>query len=190
MSGKGARDYAEDYTKPELRERLKEEIKASDRGGAAGKWSARKSQLLAHEYEKAGGGYRHEGEPTPAQEHLKQWSEQDWQTSDGGDEARGDDGTRRYLPRVAWELLSQSERAATDERKRHSDEQFVENTEAAREARTAAELLDLRAVVAARAVREMDSVSALERARRAETEHGSGRKTVLEAIERRRRRLG
>ena len=45
------------YMDPELRERLKEEIKASDKGGEPGQWSARKSQLLVKEYEKAG-GYR------------------------------------------------------------------------------------------------------------------------------------
>ena len=46
----------EQYTDPELRERIKEEIKASDKGGKKGQWSARKSRLLAREYEKRGGG--------------------------------------------------------------------------------------------------------------------------------------
>ena len=32
--------------------------KAGTRGGKAGQWSARKAQLLASEYKKAGGGYR------------------------------------------------------------------------------------------------------------------------------------
>ena len=50
MSGKTAEDYADDYTEPELRARLKEEIKAGDRGGRPGQWSARKSQLLTSEY--------------------------------------------------------------------------------------------------------------------------------------------
>jgi hypothetical protein len=31
------------YTDPELRERIKEEIKDSDKGGKKGQWSARKS---------------------------------------------------------------------------------------------------------------------------------------------------
>ena len=68
---KGAEDYAKDYTHPELRERLKEEIKAGDRGGAPGKWSARKSQLLTQEYEKQGGGYRHPDQRTDAQRSLE-----------------------------------------------------------------------------------------------------------------------
>ncbi len=49
---------AGNYTKPELRKRLFNKIKAGSRGGKAGQWSARKAQLLALEYKKAGGGYR------------------------------------------------------------------------------------------------------------------------------------
>ena len=64
--GKTAKDYERDYTDPELRERLKEEIEASTKGGRPGTWSARKSQLLTLEYERHGGGYRHPGEKTDA----------------------------------------------------------------------------------------------------------------------------
>ncbi len=53
-------DYDEKYTEPELRRKLKEEIRASDKGGKKGQWSARKSQLLVHEYEKHSGGYKGE----------------------------------------------------------------------------------------------------------------------------------
>ena len=49
---------AGNYTKPEMRKRLFNKIMAGTRGGPAGKWSARKAQLLAMEYKKAGGGYR------------------------------------------------------------------------------------------------------------------------------------
>ena len=48
---------AGNYTKPEMRKRLFKKILAGTRGGPAGKWSARKAQLLAMEYKKAGGGY-------------------------------------------------------------------------------------------------------------------------------------
>ncbi|SDY77625.1 hypothetical protein SAMN05660209_03686 [Geodermatophilus africanus] len=186
MSGKSAEDYAEDYTDPELRARLKEEIKAGDRGGRPGQWSARKSQLLTHEYEAHGGGYRHEGERTAAQRHLEEWTEQEWHTADGGDRARGADGTSRYLPDAAWQLLSDAEKRATDSRKRHGEEQHVANTDAAKEARKAAELLDVDAAEARRRVSAMSGDSQLDRAERAERELGRGRKTVLEAIERRR----
>lgn len=46
------------YTKPTMRKRLFEKIKASTKGGDAGEWSARKAQLLAKEYKAAGGGYK------------------------------------------------------------------------------------------------------------------------------------
>ena len=49
---------AGNYTKPALRKRLFQKIKAGSKGGSAGQWSARKAQLLASEYKKAGGGYR------------------------------------------------------------------------------------------------------------------------------------
>ena len=49
---------AGNYTKPELRKRLFNKIKAGSRGGKPGQWSARKAQLLALEYKKAGGGYK------------------------------------------------------------------------------------------------------------------------------------
>lgn len=49
---------AGNYTKPELRKRLFNKIKAGSKGGDPGEWSARKAQLLANEYKKAGGGYK------------------------------------------------------------------------------------------------------------------------------------
>jgi len=49
---------AGNYTKPTMRERLFEKIKAGDKGGKPGQWSARKAQMLAREYKAKGGGYR------------------------------------------------------------------------------------------------------------------------------------
>lgn len=49
---------AGNYTKPSMRKRLFNEIKAGTKGGKAGQWSARKAQLLAVKYKKAGGGYK------------------------------------------------------------------------------------------------------------------------------------
>jgi hypothetical protein len=46
------------YTKPTLRKQIFERIKAGSKGGSPGQWSARKAQLLAVEYKKAGGGYK------------------------------------------------------------------------------------------------------------------------------------
>lgn len=55
--GKSKVNSANNYTKPGMRKRLFEKIKAGSKGGKPGQWSARKAQFLATEYEKAGGGY-------------------------------------------------------------------------------------------------------------------------------------
>lgn len=49
---------AGNYTKPALRKRLFNEIKAGGKGGRPGQWSARKAQMLAKRYKEAGGGYK------------------------------------------------------------------------------------------------------------------------------------
>tara|TARA_R110001632_G_scaffold35454_1_gene89376 strand:- start:281 stop:475 length:195 start_codon:yes stop_codon:yes gene_type:complete len=49
---------AGNYTKPTLRKRLFNRVKAGTKGGKAGQWSARKAQLLAKLYKAAGGGYK------------------------------------------------------------------------------------------------------------------------------------
>ena len=46
------------YTKPGMRKALFERIKAGDKGGRPGQWSARKAQMLASEYKAKGGKYR------------------------------------------------------------------------------------------------------------------------------------
>ena len=49
---------AGNYTQPSMRKRLFNRIKAGSKGGRPGQWSARKAQMLAAAYKKAGGGYR------------------------------------------------------------------------------------------------------------------------------------
>jgi len=49
---------AGNYTKPTMRKRLFNKIKAGTKGGNAGQWSARKAQMLAKEYKAKGGGYK------------------------------------------------------------------------------------------------------------------------------------
>lgn len=135
MSGQ---DYSQKYTHPELRQRLKEEIKASDKGGEPGQWSARKAQLLKQEYEKQGGGYL--GGKDEEQRHLSEWSNEEWQTKDGETNARDPETgeTKRYLPKEAWEKMSREEAEATDRKKRQASQegqQYVENTGSAKSAR-------------------------------------------------------
>ena len=50
---------AGNYTKPKMLKRLYNNIlRVATHGMAAGKWSARKAQILAKEYKKKGGGYK------------------------------------------------------------------------------------------------------------------------------------
>ena len=55
----GKVNAAGNYTKPSLRKRIVSQVKAAaTHGTGAGKWSARKAQLVAKKYKAAGGGYR------------------------------------------------------------------------------------------------------------------------------------
>ena len=59
MAKKSQVNKAGNYTKPEMRKSLYQQIKAqATHGTKAGQWSARKAQLLAKKYKEKGGGYR------------------------------------------------------------------------------------------------------------------------------------
>lgn len=189
MSG---RQGSEKYTHPELRERLKEEIEASGKGGEPGQWSARKAQLLKQEYEKQGGGYLRGKDEE--QRSLSEWSNEEWQTRDGEADARNPQTseTRRYLPKEAWEKLSREEAEATDRKKREaskSGQQFVDNTGSAREARKrplAPPLPDYDELSVGEVERKAKGLSdeEVERVREYERRHRA-RKTLLESLDRR-----
>ena len=122
------------YTKPELREKIKNRIMAGSKGGKPGQWSARKAQLLAIEYRKAGGGYR--GGKRKTQRSLSKWTREKWTTSDGKP-ANRPGGMRRYLPAKAWAKLTPAQKRATNAKKikgSRSGRQFVPNTEKAKKA--------------------------------------------------------
>ena len=135
-ASKSAGRKAEDkYTDPDLREHIKQDVMAGDKGGNPGQWSARKAQMVAHEYEAEGGGYK--GGRDDTQKSLKDWGEEHWTTKDG-EPAKQDDGMHRYLPQKAWDDLSPAEKSATDKKKLKGSkegEQFVANTSAAKSAR-------------------------------------------------------
>ena len=48
---------AGNYTQPTKRKRIVASVKAGSKGDRPGQWSARKAQLVASRYKKAGGGY-------------------------------------------------------------------------------------------------------------------------------------
>jgi len=107
------------YTDTALRERIKKRVMAGTKGGKAGQWSARKAQLVAQEYEKAGGGYT--GGKTKAQKSLSKWTGEEWGTRSGKPSTQGPKATgERYLPKAAREALSPQEYAATTRAKREA----------------------------------------------------------------------
>lgn len=115
------------YTKPSLRQRIKNRIMAGTKGGNAGEWSARKAQLLAQEYKKAGGGYS--GKKTEGQKSLSKWTKEKWGTKSGKPSTQGPKATgERYLPLKALKSLSEKEYASTTRAKREGmkkGKQFV-----------------------------------------------------------------
>lgn len=105
------------YTNSSMRERIKNRIMAGSKGGKPGQWSARKAQLLAQEYKKAGGGYS--GSKTKAQKSLSKWTKEKWGTKSGKPSTQGPKATgERYLPKKARQALSAKEYAATSKAKR------------------------------------------------------------------------
>lgn len=134
-------DRQNTYTRPRLRTQLKDELKASDKGAPKGRWSARKSQLLALEYEKQGGRFK--GPKTRSQRSLDQWTAQEWQTVKGSARAREAGKMHRYLPRQVWEMLSAREREQAERTKLGTDakgQQFAHWPRAVEKAMTAAGL--------------------------------------------------
>lgn len=182
-------NYEEKYTDPDLREKIKEEIKASDRGGKQGQWSARKSQLLTQEYEKRGGGYK--GEKDQSQKNLEQWTDEEWQTKEGDAEARQDDGeTKRYLPKRAWQNMSEEEKEETEQKKREGSkkgQQYVSNTEEAKEARKNAKEVPINGyddLSVGEVVKKIKGLSRDEiKAVRSYEKNNKNRKTLLERID-------
>ncbi len=105
------------YTKPGLRDSIKKRVLAGSKGGRPGQWSARKAQLVAQEYKKAGGGYT--GSKSKKQKSLSKWTKEEWGTKSGKPSTQGSKATgERYLPKKARQSLSKKEYAATSAKKR------------------------------------------------------------------------
>jgi hypothetical protein len=162
-------------TRPELRERSRRRSRPAPAAGRAGQWSARKSQLLVSEYEKAGGGYKHPGEQTESQKHLSEWTDEGWRHEDGGE---------RYLPDKAWKDLSPEEKRETERRKQaatKSGKQHSRNPDSAKAARKAAALDELTVAEAGKRVAKMSPAEA--KAALQHEREGKGRKTLIERLE-------
>lgn len=96
--------------------------------------------MMAKEYKKRGGDYNTPKESKDdSQKNLDNWGKEEWQTKEGSGQAKKGDGSRkRYLPKKAWEQMSEKEKKETDEKKQEEggkDKQFVSNTSEAKNAR-------------------------------------------------------
>ncbi len=115
------------YTKPALREKLKKQLLASNKGGKSGQWSARKSQMLAVLYEKAGGGYT--GKKSKAAKSLDTWTKQKWRTKSGKPSLKTGE---RYFPEKVIKSMDSDQYAYETRKKRASlkkGEQFADWSE-------------------------------------------------------------
>lgn len=101
-------------TKPKLWEQVKREVTRGSKGGAPGKWSARKAQLSVALYKSRGGSYRGKKSPTNS---LTKWSREKWGYVSGAKASRSRSG--RYLPLVVRKNLSASAKR-TENRKKGS----------------------------------------------------------------------
>lgn len=105
---------------------------SGSKGGKPGQWSARKAQLLAQAYKKAGGGYL--GSKTTAQKSLSKWTKEKWGTKSGKPSIQGPKATgERYLPAKARKALTSQEYAKTTAAKKagmRSGKQFVKQPKA------------------------------------------------------------
>ncbi len=132
-------------TNPKLWSRCKADAKAK----MGGKHSARAMQYAVYLYKKRGGGYKGK-KPTAKTNKLKKWTKQKWMyLSDYKDKQKKKAETffqeamillaevkknpGRYLPESKWRSLSESERQATDKKKKQEGKgkQYVKNTEKA-----------------------------------------------------------
>lgn len=110
--------------------RIVASVKASDKGGKPGQWSARKAQLATQKYKSAGGGYKG---PKSSSNSLAKWTKEEWGTRSGKPSTQGPKATgERYLPKAARSKLTAAEYAATTRAKREgtrAGKQFVPQPE-------------------------------------------------------------
>lgn len=177
------------YTHPHLQEKLKEDIKAADKSDRLGQGSARKWQFLTREHEKAQVGYK--GQKTEDQRSLEKWTEEKWTTQREEEQSHHGHDMARCLPKEAWKKLSPEEREATETRRRKGSkksEQYVENTEATKEARreTGVPISGYDNLTVAQIEGELEGLSngELKTVRSYEKEH-KNRKTLLAQLDRR-----
>ena len=104
-------------TKPKLWKRIVARVKAGNKGGRKGSWSARKAQIATARYKKAGGGYR--GKKSSSN-RLTKWTKQNWGYVSKGDAKKPRKKRGRYLPKSVRKSLSRGQKAYTNRKKRQA----------------------------------------------------------------------
>lgn len=104
-------------TKPALWKRIVASVKAGNKGGRRGQWSARKAQIATARYKKAGGGYR--GRKS-SKNSLSKWTKQKWGYVTKGDSKKPRAKRGRYLPKKVRDSLTKSQKAYTNRKKRQA----------------------------------------------------------------------
>ena len=97
---------------PALWSRIVSSVKSGTKGGDAGQWSARKSQLAVKKYKESGGKYS--GKKS-SDNSLSKWTKQEWGTKSG---KPSKETGERYLPKKAISALTNAEYASTTRAKR------------------------------------------------------------------------
>ena len=100
------------------REQIKERIKAGNKGGKSGQWSAVKSLMLAKECKKKGCSLSRNSKKAKA---MKRWTDEKWRTSDGKPAIRknkkGETITTRFRPDAVWKKLDKKEKQSLNRSK-------------------------------------------------------------------------
>ena len=102
-------------SKPALWKKIVASVKAGNKGGSKGKWSARKAQIATARYKKAGGTYK--GKKSSSNK-LTKCSGQKWGYVSEGDSKKPKKKRGRYLPESVRKSLSSSQKASTNRKKR------------------------------------------------------------------------
>jgi len=98
-------------TKPKLWKKIKKKVMAEEKGGPAGKWSARKAQLAVKQYKQQGGDYI--DNISKKHNDLSVWTDQEWGYYNSYWKKKGG----RYLPKKLWKSLTPRQIKITNQNK-------------------------------------------------------------------------
>jgi hypothetical protein len=119
MSTKSCSRRSANRSNPLLWKRIVTSVKAGDKGGEPGSWSARKAQLAVFYYKKRGGSYTG---PKSSCNSLSKWSKEQWGyigPVDRGDRSKYGEKSKsgRYLPLKVRRSLTKKEKSIENRRK-------------------------------------------------------------------------